>query len=366
MCPRYEWEDNNSSQSSNCQVCNSPYTQYSPNKPDLVCFNSAMRSMGICPPGNPYAAEQPSPPPLPPENGGGMEGGGRGEGGSSAEPTRAKPGDYYCYSHRKSCPVYLCLKRIREQESYCSNHVQACSNSSCSNRTAASQDYCSQHSKRCQESYCSERVASGKDYCSSHGSYCRGISCYRRVSSRGDYCFGCETANRERERQQQREVQAKASEQNRLKSLVKANTSISGEIREVERFSPWFNPNCATVIAENDNYAIWLIVYEPPQRKMPAAEQPSPPPTPPPPPLHPPTTAWRGGEGGSSAEPTRANLFQGSVPPPPSLLGCKPMREYSEGGCIQGPPPSVCDRWERGDATEKKLIWKVLKAKRRK
>jgi len=174
--------------------------------------------------------------------------------------------NYYCSYHQKPCPVYYCIER-NERGDYCANHKSICQASSCSDRTASDKTYCSKHSKYCSESDCSQRIGEWQSYCSSHnGSYCRGISCYKKVSSSETYCFSCGITNRVREERQQ--AQAKASEQNQLKSLVKSNTSIAGTIQEVERFSPWFNPNCATVIAENNNYALYLVVYEPATKAM--------------------------------------------------------------------------------------------------
>nr|UYR50724.1 hypothetical protein [Morchella crassipes] len=61
---------------------------------------------------------------------------------------------------------------------------------------------------------------------------------------------------------------------------------------------------------------------------------------------------------GSLAGPGLSNRFitgsthQKASPPPPSLLGCKPMREYSEGGDASPPPSLICRRQMRegGDA----------------
>jgi indole-3-glycerol phosphate synthase len=71
---------------------------------------------------------------------------------------------------------------------------------------------------------CSYRLTEGGNYCFQHTNKC--ANCSTRIADSQNYCSSCEV-------QQQKET-----EQTKLKSLVKANTTITGDIQEVERFSP--------------------------------------------------------------------------------------------------------------------------------
>ena len=124
--------------------------------------------------------------------------------------------------HNKQCPH--CSTRIASSESYCANHQYGCSEASCYSRISAISGYCLQHSE-----------------------VCSGGSCYQRIASYQSYCSACQ--------QQQRE-------QNQLKSLVKANTAIAGDIKEVERFSTDWNKNLATVINSSNGYWVFLLVLD--------------------------------------------------------------------------------------------------------
>jgi hypothetical protein len=164
--------------------------------------------------------------------------------GDKTDNEYEKQGGYYCSYHRKPCPASYCIERISEGKSYCARHTSVCQSSYCSERTASDKPYCSRHSKYCSERYCCERIGEKESYCSSHNgsNYCATNGCYQKPSlSFFKYCSSCQTKNnrvqqQERQKQAQRQ-QAQATEQNQLKSLVKANTNISGEIKEVERFS---------------------------------------------------------------------------------------------------------------------------------
>nr|UYR50786.1 hypothetical protein [Morchella crassipes] len=107
------------------------------------------------------------------------------------------------------------------------------------------------------------------------GRYCKVPSCHQPTpnsiqSNYHIYCsehaklYGNSLNNyqqaKEQERISQQKAQAQATEQTRLKSLVKANTSVSGEIAEVARFSTDWNQNLATVVNSNGNYRVFLLV----------------------------------------------------------------------------------------------------------
>ncbi|RHZ35887.1 Tankyrase-2 [endosymbiont GvMRE of Glomus versiforme] len=51
-------------------------------------------------------------------------------------------------------------------------------------------------------------------------------------------------------------------EKDQLKVLVKLKTDIPGEIEEVVRFETWWNKNLATVINDDGNHWVFLLVYE--------------------------------------------------------------------------------------------------------
>jgi len=178
----------------------------------------------------------------------------------------ASKGETYCSQHRYCCgsgeQYYSCSERVSSFQSYCSDHINICQQIGCDKRISGYEKFCYSHSPVCQNwngtRYCSYRLTKGGNYCFDHDKACHG--CSQRISKWNNYCSSCEV--------QQESQQAKASEQTRLKELVKSNTSIAGTIQEVERFSPWFNPNCATVIAEHGNYLVYLVVYEPATKAM--------------------------------------------------------------------------------------------------
>lgn len=127
-----------------------------------------------------------------------------------------------------TCRILNCENRVSKEQKHCAGHAYQCNYRSgdwhCYHRTASSYGYCSSHSKTCLS--CGKHIYkdSGYDYCSEHQDSCAG--CSNRVSYRGTYCANCQNAKR-----------VKETEQTKLKDLVKSNTSISGEIAEVERFS---------------------------------------------------------------------------------------------------------------------------------
>ena len=143
--------------------------------------------------------------------------------------------------------------QTNEQANYCQT-------TNCYEKTNA--NYCSFHQEICQVAGCNQRIsvfkAGWNKYCERHDKKCQ--NCSNRIAVNQRICSNCT---------QKIETEIKeALKEQQLKDLVKANTTITGEIKEVERFSPWFNPNCATVIAENNNYALYLVVYEPAKEKM--------------------------------------------------------------------------------------------------
>lgn len=217
-----------------------------------------------------------------------------------------EPSDIYCAKHRGHCA--RCSKVIEKSKVFCDKHGK-CSQAFCLNWKVNYSDYCAKHTvnystpKQCvyeistfyQERYkCQREVITADGYCSQHENKCEECSermpvctfsnycvrhsnscanCSARIYRSENYCSNCEANNRreiasQQEQQQIQERQQKTTEQNQLKSLVKAKTSIGGEIAEVERFSPWFSPNCATVITSAGNYLVYLVVYEPVREKM--------------------------------------------------------------------------------------------------
>jgi len=200
--------------------------------------------------------------------------------------------DNACSCH--SCPIEHCSTRILAKEKYCAKHTVSYNLSQCrcegtdwlgkktyfcSQKVITSEGYCYLHENKCAE--CSERVDGRDKYCFKHwNGYCKVIDCHQQTPNSRDsnhyiYCeqhaklYGNSLSNYQNIQQEKTQrKQQKETEQTKLKSLVKANTTITGEIKEVERFSPWFNPNCATVIAEHGNYLVYLVVYEPAKEKM--------------------------------------------------------------------------------------------------
>jgi len=59
-----------------------------------------------------------------------------------------------------------------------------------------------------------------------------------------------------------------SDEKDHLKSLVKLRTDIPGRIEEITRFETWWNNNLATVINNDGNYWVFLLVYEPKRKNI--------------------------------------------------------------------------------------------------
>jgi len=188
--------------------------------------------------------------------------------------------EIYCYEHRECSQNYCANPRTNYQD-YCANHTlnsqtpKQCKgsgeknwgggDSKCEGKVTTVEGYCYLHENPCKE--CGRRVAIWDKYCVRHHKAC--ANCSARIFPSDNYCSNCKVNNRREIESQQKKAQAeKETEQTRLKELVKSNTSIVGTIQEVERFSPWFNPNCATVIAEHGNYLVYLVVYEPATKAM--------------------------------------------------------------------------------------------------
>ena len=110
-----------------------------------------------------------------------------------------------------------------------------CQSSNCSERIAVKDKYCAKHSTNyCSAKYCQERIPEELKYCSSHiPKYC--ANCSTWIFSSDKYCSSCEV-KREQQRQQEKALAEKATEQTQLKSLVKANTSLNNPL-SVDRFS---------------------------------------------------------------------------------------------------------------------------------
>jgi hypothetical protein len=186
--------------------------------------------------------------------------------------------DNACSCHH--CPIEYCYTRILAKDKYCARHTVSYNLSQCRcegtdwlgrkaylcpQKVITSEGYCYYHENQCAE--CSERVDGRDKYCSQHwNGYCKVMDCSERTpnphnSNHYIFCeqhaklYGNSLSNyQEKKREEKQQRQQKATEQTKLKSLVKANTAISGVIKEVERFSTDWNKNLATAITENSNY----------------------------------------------------------------------------------------------------------------
>jgi len=169
----------------------------------------------------------------------------------------------YCELHNGgTCPD--CETLIGRHDEYCSECIaNHCRDRFCLKRIAKGEKYCANHVKGCPSTNCFRRISERESYCSSHQKAC--ASCLVRVASNQNYCLGCQEYNRKREQKESLRVQARqqerVSEQNQLKSLVKANTSLNLPI-EIEKFSTDWNQNLATVIDANNGYWVFLVVYD--------------------------------------------------------------------------------------------------------
>jgi hypothetical protein len=159
----------------------------------------------------------------------------------------------YCANHQKECRANKCLQHISGGEDYCSSHKYQCQGSReryytyCSERVSSYQGYCWYHRNECQQSNCSKRIVYRDKNCYEHAPVCRNLNCSYRLTEGGNYCFqhtnkcaNCSTriADSQNYCSSCEVQQQKETEQTKLKSLVKANTTITGDIQEVERFSP--------------------------------------------------------------------------------------------------------------------------------
>jgi hypothetical protein len=190
-----------------------------------------------------------------------------------------------CSCH--DCAQSHCSIKIKKNETYCSKHTvnsltpRQCKGdggdeksiywSSCKDKVITADGYCKYHENQCAE--CPRRLASWDKYCFEHwNGYCKVIDCSERTPNSRDsnhYIFCAQHGNlygnslsnyQEKKREERQQSQQKATEQTKLKSLVKTNTTIAGEIKEVERFSTNWNKNLATVINSNGNYQVFLLV----------------------------------------------------------------------------------------------------------
>jgi hypothetical protein len=165
-----------------------------------------------------------------------------------------------CHCH--NCPVKECHERIASDKTYCSKHTvntltpRQCKGDggdeksiywcSCKDKVITADGYCQYHENQCAE--CPRRLASRDKYCFEHSnSHCKVDYCYQQTpnyhnSNHYIYCeqhaklYGNSPSNSQEKKREERQ-QAQETEQTKLKSLVKANTAIAGEIKEVERFS---------------------------------------------------------------------------------------------------------------------------------
>lgn len=174
------------------------------------------------------------------------------------------------------CSHTYCSTKIRSYQSYCAKHTVSDSNSKCrgdefshfksayeralfgecNRKVVTSDGYCSKHENQCAE--CDNRIWGDEKYCYQHSNgYCQVIDCHQqtpnsRYSNYYIYCkehaklYGNSPSNYQQAQAQQRIQQQQRkeaerlerTEQDKLKSLVKANTSITGKIEEVTRVSP--------------------------------------------------------------------------------------------------------------------------------
>lgn len=145
-----------------------------------------------------------------------------------------------------SCEVKICASSFHR---FCQKHITFfCRVVDCFSDVKGGEKYCWQHRNICK--ICPSRTS--YTYCQEHQRACS--NCSKR--SKEKYCLDCKIKKE------------KQIEQNKLKSLVKERTSITGSIKEAIRFETYWNNNLATVINDNCGYTIWLLVYEPAYKRM--------------------------------------------------------------------------------------------------
>nr|UYR51073.1 hypothetical protein [Morchella crassipes] len=210
----------------------------------------------------------------------------RSEIASSSSPnyTSSSTSNSYSYtpnysSSSYSSPSYYCQaggcsSSVSSSGSYCSSHSNKCLN--CDTRISSGNYYCYSHANQC--TYCSTRIAREENYCSEHQDqvclYCQDLipsNPYRlftpiySISSSNQYCSPrCADMHRYSGysiiRPRINQAPSQPTEPDRLNSLVKNRTSISGEIKEVVRFATNWNNNLATAI--NNGHWVFFLVYD--------------------------------------------------------------------------------------------------------